>query len=349
MIPTIAYRSFSGSHALAFPPKLHTEIIMVRNPKTGLLEEKKIKVYDADKDHYLPSRDDRRICVRALNWAGGLAANSRDWFMSEAQLKGCTAFVSTESTAEYDSNHDREGHLNVWLQRQYSGLTPRYSVQDMAWGFQHNFAAFEPMLADGADRGDAHDMAIQPYVFCSDGSSGTDGALLKLLLTASAYTSPELLAEIIRLNLYPAYLRAILANNWTADGIMNPLAHQPAYDVNEPDGIETDMPTRTRLIRMGNWCKARTAPPEVMQISLVAAQLPPHSVVTPSFVGGALPENDSTSWKLETIGTPLIIGGNVGYDFGGVMWTANATRSEFAVAKDGCTPAYCSFWNARQL
>ena len=163
-IPIIGYRSFSGSHAIAFRPRISKDI-------DGNLH------YVADKDHYLPRSDDRRICVRALNWANGLAASSRNAFMTEAIGKGCDAFVSTESTTEYDANHDKEAHVNVWLQRQYSGLTPRYSVQDMAWGFANNFAAFEPMLADGADRGDAHDMAVQPYVFCSDGSSGTDGAL----------------------------------------------------------------------------------------------------------------------------------------------------------------------------
>ena len=177
-------------------------------------------------------------------------------------------------------------------------------------------------------------------------------SLLQILVKAFAYTPEPLRSQIVAQKLLVAALRAILTNCWTVNGIMDPAAHQSAYDVNEPDGIESDMPTRTRLIRMANWCKARTAPPEVCTIQLIDAKLTSHSVVTPSFVGGVLVKNATAEWTNATYnGTPIALRGTVlangNITTSGVAWSPTSSRSEFAVVKDGACPAYISFRNAR--
>lgn len=89
-IPSIGCTSFAGTaHGLIFPPFMRTETIMVRNPKTGLLEEKKVRYYESDRKHYLPSKEDPRICILGMNWRGAISRSTRDRFIAEAQSKGC--------------------------------------------------------------------------------------------------------------------------------------------------------------------------------------------------------------------------------------------------------------------
>ena len=323
MIPTIGCTSFAGQpHGLIFPPKMRTEII----------NGKKVRFYVADKMHYLPSNDDRRLAVLGMNWRSRITPAVRDKFIVEAQSKGCSAFVGTMSTC-YEDYTGRQDWLSHWMFEQYMGGHPTYSIQDMQAGFERNFMLSLPCLAD--KRGDEGIPGIVPYVLASDGSSGTEGALLKMLMTASAYTPPAVLSEIIMLKLYPAYLRAILVAGWTQGGIMDPAAHQPSYDVNE-------LSPYNRADFMRQWCSLRTAPPEVCRIQLVDPKLPPNSVVTPSFVGGILPKDGMANW-LNSDMRPLKIKGISGAN--GVYWDPDSTQSILAVVREGAMPAYVSFWN----
>ena len=315
-IPTIACRSFGGNHGHAWKPKT----------------DKLTGAYIADKEYWLPSRDDRRLRVLAMEWSSSITAVKRDTFIAEAVSEGCDAFVGTMSTRP-GASVDKLDWLTYWMFEQYAGRTPSYTIQDMQAGFERNFMLSLPCLAD--KRGDEGIPGIVPYVLASDGSSGTEGALLKMLMTASAYTPPAVLSEIIMLKLYPAYLRAILVAGWTQGGIMDPAAHQPSYDVNE-------LSPYNRADFMRQWCSLRTAPPEVCRIQLVDPKLPPNSVVTPSFVGGILPKDGMANW-LNSDMRPLKIKGISGAN--GVYWDPDSTQSILAVVREGAMPAYVSFWN----
>ena len=327
MIPTVACRSFGGAHGFAWKPKT----------------DKLTGAYIADKEYWLPSRDDRRLRVLAMNWDSAINPIRRDKFIEEAISKGCDAFVGTMSTRP-GASVDKLDWLSYLMLQQYRGLPCPYTIQNMEIGFNNNFMLALPCLAD--KRGDEGIPGIVPYVLASDGSSGTEGALLKMLMTASSYTPPAVLSEIIMLKLYPAYLRAILANCWWAGlGITNPYCHQSAYDTKE--GTTTDILLRPE--RMRAFCESRTAPPEVCKIQLIDPKLPTYSVVTPSFVGGILPKG--TVMKYENI---IYADGlrridlseeNSFHPYGYPQWSPTSSRSEFAVVREGAMPAYISFWN----